>query len=216
MGLVLAAGAIAVAGCAQGEKTETPPPPTVTVAMPVTRDHLTDYYEFYGQTEAVNEVEVRARVTGYITEVGFIDGEVVEEGKLLFQIDPEPYQAALDRAKGEQERLHALLKKAEIDVARAERLRPSGAVSQDEYEQDVAQMKVDEASIHAADAAVREAELNLKFTRVTAPITGRVSRARVRRGQPGPVGAGRRGRAHHGRLGQPDLRLLPHRRGGRS
>ena len=189
IGSVLPALAICVAGCGQGEVAETPKPPVVVVAKPVA-DKVTDYYEFFGETAAVNEVEVRARVTGYITKVDFADGEVVDEGKLLFQIDPEPYQAVLDRAKGELERLQALLKKAETDVARADRLRPSGAVSQDEYEQDVAQVKVDEAGIHAAKAAAREAELDLKFTHITAPITGRVSRARIREGNLVQVGQG--------------------------
>jgi RND family efflux transporter MFP subunit len=179
--MLLAASAILAAGCSKTEVAEARKPPQVIVAKPVSRP-ITDYYEFFGETAAVNEVEVRARVTGYIKTVNFVDGEIVDAGKLLFQIDPDPYQALLDRAKAELERLQAMLKKAETDVARAERLRPSGAVSQDEYEQDIAQLKIDQAWIHAAEAAVREAELNMKFTRVTAPIAGRVSRARIREG----------------------------------
>ncbi len=165
----------------------TAPPPEVVVAKPVTRE-ITDYFEFPGQTAAVGEVEVRARVTGYLVKVNFEDGQNVKKGDLLYVIDPRPYQAALDRARGELARLYALLDKAKADVARSERLRPSGAISQDEYEQHKATMKVYEASIQTAKAAVRNAELNLGFTRITSPIDGRVSRTRITEGnlvQPG-------------------------------
>jgi RND family efflux transporter MFP subunit len=189
IGVLLAAGAMALAGCTAGAKSDPPSPPVVIVAKPVTRQ-VTDYFEFFGETAAVNEVELRSRVTGYIKKVAFEDGQEVKAGDLLFQIDPDPYQAALDRAKGESERLAALLKKAQTDLARSERLRPSGAISQDEYEQHAANLKVHEASIHSAAAAVREADLNLKFTRVTAPINGRVSRARIKEGNLVQAGQG--------------------------
>ena len=100
-------------------------------------------------------MEIRARVTGYIVKVNFEDGQNVKKGELLFEIDPRPYQAVLDRAQGELARLEAVLEKAKADLARSERLRPSGAVSQDEYEQHVAQLKIAKASIASAKAAVR-------------------------------------------------------------
>jgi multidrug efflux system membrane fusion protein len=168
------------AGCAK-QAPPPPPPPEVTVARPVVRE-VTDYFEFPGKTEAVDRVEVRARVTGYLDKVNFVDGQNVKKGDLLYEIDPRPYQAALDRAKGELARLLALADKAKADVARSERLRPSGAISQDEYELRVANLAVTQASIQSAQAAIREAELNLGYTKIRSQIDGRVSRTRVTAG----------------------------------
>lgn len=188
--MVLIAVAWSLAGCTNSAPPpEQAPPPAVTVANPLSRE-VTDYYEFPGQTAAVGEVEVRARVTGYIVKVNFEDGEEVKKGDLLFEIDPRPYQAALDRAKGDLMRLQATLAKAQADLARSERLRPSGAVSQDEYEQHAAQVAIAEASIQSAEAAIREAELNLEFTRVVSPIDGRASRRLVTEGNLVQTGSG--------------------------
>ncbi len=188
VGILLAIGVIVMEGCSKRIPIlVAPPPPEVTVSNPVLRE-ITDYYEFPGQTAAIGEVEVRARVTGYIVKVNFEDGQEVKKGDLLFEIDPRPYQAALDRAQGELTRLHAVLDKAKADLARSDRLRPSGAISEDEYEQHVAQLAIAKASIQTAEAAVRDAELNLEFTKIVSPIDGRVSRARITEGnlvQPG-------------------------------
>jgi RND family efflux transporter MFP subunit len=153
----------------------------VTVAKPK-QQLIVDHVEFPGQTAAVGEVEVRARVTGYIVKICFEDGQEVKQGDVLFEIDPRPYKLALDRATGELAHLRALAEKAKTDLSRAERLRPSGAVSEDEYEQAVANLKVRQASIQTAEAELHEAELNLEFTRVVSPIDGRVSRRRVTEG----------------------------------
>jgi RND family efflux transporter MFP subunit len=175
-------------GCTQ--RVSDPPKqqtPEVTVSKPVSRE-VTDYFEFPGQTEAVGEVEVRARVTGYLVKVNFVDGQNVKEGDLLYEIDPRPYQAALDKAEGERVRLLALADKAKADLARSKRLLPSGAVSQDVYEQHVANLAVHKALIQAAEAAIRNAQLNVEFTKITSPINGRVSRTRITKGnlvQPG-------------------------------
>jgi RND family efflux transporter MFP subunit len=178
----LAIGLLGYAGCGGKTPAATKPPiPEVTVAKPEARE-IVDYVEFPGQTAAVGEVEVRARVSGYIVKIHFTDGQEVRKGDVLFEIDPRPYEHALNRAKGELARLRALLEKAKADVARAERLRPSGAVSQDEYEEKVATSKVHEASIQAAEAAVAEAELKLEFTRVVSPIDGRANRRQVTEG----------------------------------
>ena len=96
---LLFGGIVMIAGCAKQEPPPPPPPPEVTVSKPVVRE-VTDYFEFPGQTEAVGEVEIRARVTGYLDKVNFVDGQNVKKGDLLYEIDPRPYQAALDRAKG--------------------------------------------------------------------------------------------------------------------
>ena len=188
IGVYIALVLMSFAGCGKSAPAPTaPPPPEVTVSNPVVRE-VTDYFEFPGQTSAVGEVEVRARVTGYIVKVNFEDGQEVKKGDLLFEIDPRPYQAALDRDQGELNRLKAVLDKAEADLARSNRLRPSGAISEDEYEQHVAQLAIAKASIQTAEAAVRDAKLNLEFTKIVSPIDGRVSRARITEGnlvQPG-------------------------------
>jgi RND family efflux transporter MFP subunit len=192
VGVILLVGLAFAAGCGQRSQGAAPSaagaaPEVVVVSQPVTRV-VTDYFEFPGQTAAVGDVEIRARVTGYLVKVNFEDGQNVKKGDLLYEIDPRPYEAALDKAKGELVRLYALLEKAKADVARSERLRPSGAISQDDYEQRKATMKVHEASIQTAKAAVRDAQLNLEYTKITAPIDGRVSRTRITEGnlvQPG-------------------------------
>lgn len=188
VGMLLVAGAVCWAGCVKAPAAPVkPPPPEVTVSKPVVRE-VTDYFEFPGRTEAVGEVEVRARVTGYLVKVYFEDGQPVKKGDPLFEIDPRPYQAALDKASGELARLQAMLDKTKADLSRGDRLRPSGAISEDEYEELVAQRAITQASLQSVKAAVRDAELNLEFTRIVSPIDGRVSNARVKVGnlvQPG-------------------------------
>ncbi len=158
-----------------------PQVPAVTVAKPEQR-LIVDYVEFPGQADAVGEVEVRARVAGYIVKINFEDGQQVKQGDVLFEIDPRPYQLALNRATGVLAHSRAMLEKAEADLKRAERLRPSGAASEDEYENAVAELKVRQAAIQTAEASLDEAELDLEFTRVISPIDGRVSRRRVTEG----------------------------------
>ncbi len=160
-----------------------PPPqvPAVTVAKPEQR-LIVDYVEFPGQADAVGEVEIRARVTGYIVKIHFEDGQEVKQGDVLFEIDPRPYQLVLDRATGELAHARALAERAKTNLSRAERLRPSGAVSEDLYEQAVAELKVQQAAIQKAEAVLDEAELNLEFTRVVSPIDGRVSGRQVTEG----------------------------------
>ena len=119
-GVVLAIAMICFAGCWKSAPAPIdPPPPEVTVSNPVVRE-VTDYFEFPGQTCAVGEVEIRARVTGYIVKVNFEDGQEVKKGDLLFEIDPRPYQAALDRAQGELTRLKAVLVKGPRPTWRAQ------------------------------------------------------------------------------------------------
>jgi len=183
---------LAVAGCENDKPAAglpAAPEVSVTVARPEVRE-ITDYFEFPGQTEAVSEVEVRAQVSGYLVKIPFRDGQDVKAGDLLFEIDPEPYQAALDKAQGDLDRLRALLAKAQKDVERSERLLPTGAISEEEHEQHLADLDVHKASIRSAQAAVRDAELKLKFTRVLAPIDGQVSRRRVTEGNLVQAGSG--------------------------
>jgi RND family efflux transporter MFP subunit len=189
LGLFLLVGTSCLTGCNFGAAAPVAkmPVPVVVVRTP-DKDKVTDYFEFPGQLAAVGDVQIRARVTGYLTKVYFEDGQNVKKGEPLYEMDPRPYEAALKQAQGELARLGALLQKAQANMARSERLRPSGAISEDEYEQHKANLAGFKASIKASEAAMREAELNLEFTRITSPIEGRVSRTRITEGnliQPG-------------------------------
>ena len=170
-----------ISGCNQAQKGQTAPPAVVTVAHPTTKE-IMEYFEFPGQIAPVKEVDIRARVTGYLTKIHFVDGEEVDAGELLYEIDPRPYEAALQRAEGELARLKAISAKAKTDLTRAERLLPSGAVSQDEYESRSSALAGAEASVVSAEAAVQDARLNLEFTKIHAPVTGRMSRTRITEG----------------------------------
>jgi RND family efflux transporter MFP subunit len=137
----------------------------------------------------VQDVEVRARVTGYITKVGFTAGAVVNPGDLLFEIDPREYQAAVLRAEGEAERLKAELARAESEVARNQALRPTGAASQRDLERAIANRDAAEGELKAKAAQVDLAKLDLEFAHVTSPIAGRTSKAEITEGNLVVVGA---------------------------
>ncbi len=167
-----------VAGC----KKEAPPqqqgPLPVNVITAVEKQ-VTEWDEFTGRTEAVESVEIRPRVTGYITEMHFKAGAIVNQGDLLFVIDPRPYQADLDRATANVEQSQAQLKLALIDFERAKDLRQKKVTSPEEFDQKAAAHQQAEASVRSAQAAKDSAQLNLEFTKIKSPITGRVSNERV-------------------------------------
>lgn len=158
-----------------------PPPPEVPVAEVVVRK-VARSSEFTGHTAAVESVEVRPRVGGYIQSVSVPEGGLVTEGQLLFQIDPRPFQAALDQAKAQLAQAEARLAQAEADFARAEQLIDKGITSRERYEDAVATRRERQAQVQAAKAAITTAELDLSYTRVTAPIAGRVDRMLVTQG----------------------------------
>jgi RND family efflux transporter MFP subunit len=158
------------------------------VSQPIERA-VSDWLEFTGRIEAVESVDVRARVSGYITKVDFDAGTLVKEGDLLFEIDPREYQTAVTRAEGEIARLRALLARAGAEVARTQKLRPSGAVSEREVDVATGSKGATEGELVTAQAQLEKAKLDLQFTRVTAPITGRASRAEVTAGNLVVVGA---------------------------
>jgi multidrug efflux system membrane fusion protein len=174
---LLAAGGI---GCG-GTEVVTPPPPEVSISQPI-EEPVQDKLEFIGRTRAVESVEVRARVTGYITKVAFAEGALVNAGDLLFEIDPREYQAAVLRAEGQVARLRAQVARTDAEVARNQALRPSGAASARELERSVADKGAVEGELKTATAQLDLARLDLEFTRVTAPIAGRVSRAEITQG----------------------------------
>lgn len=155
-----------------------PPPPAVTVAEVPERD-ITDWDEFTGRLEAVDAVEIRPRVSGSIQRVGFDEGNSVKKGQLLFEIDPRPYQAELARANAELERARTGATLAASEVTRARKLVDVQAISREEYDTRTAAQSQEDASVRAAEAAVATARLDLDWTRVRSPISGRVSRAEV-------------------------------------
>jgi RND family efflux transporter MFP subunit len=182
-----------VAGCqnksADAGANAAPPPPAVTVSRPMTKD-VVHYAEFSGTTEAVASVTIRARVEGFLDKIHFTEGAMVEKGTLLFSIDDRSYQASLDEAKAELALCQAELRQAQATNTRKENALSDGAVSEVDVIDTRAQLKKAEAGVTAANAAVRSAELNISYTRVEAPISGRISRSMVDVGN--LVGAGER------------------------
>lgn len=171
-----------LAACRQPQAATPPPPlPQVTVSQPVARD-VVEWDEHTGRLEAVDAVEVRARVSGYLQSVHFTDGTIVEKGALLFVIDPRPYQAELDRAKAALEQAMARYERTQKDLARARQLVEVRAISQEELDTRSADRREAEEAVRAARAAVEAARLNVEFTEVRAPIRGRISRQLVTEG----------------------------------
>ena len=171
-----------VSGCANPAAQPGPsPPPRVTVAAAIDRE-ITEWDDFTGRLEAVDSVEIRPRVSGYVAAVGFTEGAIVRRGDVLFQIDPRPFAAEVDRLRAELTRARATVHRAASELQRAERLRSENAMAQEELDRRASFAEESAAQVTAMEAAVRAVELNLEFTRVTSPITGRVSRAFVTEG----------------------------------
>jgi multidrug efflux system membrane fusion protein len=192
---MLAIGLAALAslnvGCSSPaqSKAHAPAPAEVSVAEVICKQ-IGDSDEFTGRLEAVNAVEVRPRVSGYLQSVHFKEGAIVRHGDLLFQIDPRPFQAEADRLKGDLSQAKAQRSRAQSDFERAERLHNNDGMSAEEYDRRAAVRNEAEARIASTEAALRGAQLNLDFTRVTAPITGRVGRAEITEGNLVESGAG--------------------------
>jgi multidrug efflux system membrane fusion protein len=183
---------VSVLGAGCGTEPPPPPPaPAVTVADVTGRD-ITEWDEFTGRFEAVDAVEIRPRVSGYLRRVLFAEGKEVRKGEVLFEIDPRPYEADLAGAEAELERARSGAALAAREVERAQRLVTVQAISREEYDARVSAAAQGGSSVRAAEAAVAMARLNLEWTRVRAPISGRVSNAMVTEGnlvQAGPPGA---------------------------
>jgi membrane fusion protein, multidrug efflux system len=155
-----------------------PPPPPVTTALPLAK-RITTWDEYSGRFEAVESVEVRARVSGFIDKVLFKDGQLVKVGDPLFTIDPRPFEIALDTAKAEAQRAKAQVALGESEVNRARPLVKSGVVTERDFDQRSANLNVARAQLKAAESAIESAELNLEWSRVKAPISGRISDRKV-------------------------------------
>jgi membrane fusion protein, multidrug efflux system len=170
---------VPIAGCEDAKPKLAPTkPPVVLVSLPVL-DEISDYEDFTGRTEAVFTVEVRARVTGYLDKVRFEDGTEVNEGDQLFEIDPRPYQAELDRSEATVVGGEAHLTRLEADFRRATNLFNRGAISREEFDRFAGDHAEAVAAVGIARANRDLAKLNLAFTKVTAPISGRLSRRLV-------------------------------------
>jgi RND family efflux transporter MFP subunit len=180
VGVVIAALALAACddGAGEGQARAALSPPPVTVANPLVMP-VTEWYEFTGRFEATESVEVRARVSGYLAEVAFEDGEIVEQGQVLFVIDRRPYQAALEQLQAQVTSAGARVDLADAELERAEQLVNNENISRSTYDQRMQQKRVAEAAQAMAEAALREAQLDVEFTDVRAPITGRISDRRV-------------------------------------
>lgn len=174
--LALACLVLLLAGCHETAEEKVDDAPMVRVTPPVQRD-VTDYVFFTGRTEAVSTIEIRARVTGYLTSVDFVSGGEVKAKQRLFKIDPRPYQAALDQANGQIKLNEAQLKLAQADYARAlEIAKTPGAISQQDVDTYAAKEAEAEAALEAAKANAESAALNVEFTDVITEIDGIVGR----------------------------------------
>ena len=155
-----------------------PPPPSVTVSAPLARK-LATWTGFTGQFSAVDRVELRAQVSGYLTEIHFKDGQIVKKGDLLFVIDPRPYEIALQQAKAQVQTAQSSLDLSGKQLSRTAELKRSDFASGETLDQRTQAQQGAVASLDLAKAAVRSAELNLEFTRITAPLAGKISAHRV-------------------------------------
>lgn len=184
--------AVTLAACSKApEQAGAPPPPAVTVATPTVRT-VTDWDEFVGRFEAIQQVQIRARVGGFVDSIDFKDGAFVKRGDLLYVIDPRPYTATLLQAQGQLADAKAKVDLAERELARAVELVRTNAVSEAAVDQRRQQSQAAQASVLQAEGALKRAELDVNFTNVTAPIAGRISRHLVSVGnlvQGGEAGA---------------------------
>jgi RND family efflux transporter MFP subunit len=175
------AGAVLLVLCALGGGARGQsgvPIPAVAVANPLAK-HIVQWDEYTGRFEAVQRVEIRPRVSGYIEQVNFTDGAIVHQGDVLFTIDPRPYQIAVDQARADVLRAQAEVQRSSTDYARAEELVKSATATVRDRDQRRANFDTARAQEMSAEAALRNAELNLEWTKVTAPLTGRISDRKV-------------------------------------
>jgi RND family efflux transporter MFP subunit len=175
------ASGLALAGCdgdAPRAAPAAPPPPQVTVARPVAK-MVTEQDEYVGRFVAVDSVEIRARVSGHLEKVHFTDGQFVKNGDLLFTLDRRPFQVELEQAKANLAQAKANLSYAVTDLARGKDLVGRNVISQQTFDQRTQAKAVAEANVAAQEAAVKQAALNLDYTELRAPVSGRIGDRRV-------------------------------------
>ncbi len=173
--------AVLIAACSSEAAPAAPPPPEVSVAA-IAAEPVRQWDAFTGRVSAVETVELRPRVSGYVQRVAYEEGQEVKKGDLLFVIDPRPYRAALDQAQAQLERARAEARLAQTQDKRAQSLVEAKAISREEFETRRSATAQGNAAVRAAEAAVAAARLDLQFTEVRAPIDGRAGRAAVTEG----------------------------------
>jgi RND family efflux transporter MFP subunit len=182
LGILPAIGVMAVLALGIGTPNvsfaQTAAAPAVTVSAPLQKE-ITEWDEFTGQFAAVDYVEIRARVSGYLTEIHFEDGQIVHQGDLLFVIDPRPYEATLASMQAQLGQAQAQVDLATRQLGRSAELLKQGYEPQSNTDQRISDLKVATAAVEAAKAGIRSAQLNVEFTHITAPLTGRISSHRV-------------------------------------
>jgi membrane fusion protein, multidrug efflux system len=177
--LIIGALILWLAGCNnQQPAAQGPPPAEVTVSKPAQKE-VVNWNEFTGRTRAVKLVTVTPRVSGYIVDIPFKEGDIVHKGDLLFQIDPRPYQDAYEQAVGQLQQAQANQQLQDATFARQQRLRETGVIAKEDYDTALSNKNQATAQVVSAQAARNSAQLNLEFTHVTSPIDGRVSRQLV-------------------------------------
>jgi RND family efflux transporter MFP subunit len=171
--------ALALFACGEAPQQQAaPPPPAVTVAKPVQRT-IVDQDEYVGRFVAVESVEIRSRVSGYLDKIHFKDGEIVKQGDLLFTIDRRPFQNTLDQARANLAQAKASLAFTESDLQRAQSLVRERTITEQLFDQRTQANRTAQAQVAAQEAAVKQAELDVQFTELRAPITGRIGDRRV-------------------------------------
>ncbi len=185
--LAVLAGTFLLAGCDQGapqaqaQQKAPPPPPAVSVSKPI-QQHVIDWDEYTGRFDAVEFVEIRARVSGYLTEIAFKDGQEVKKGDKLFTIDPRPFERALEQAEAELFAARTKVENANLDVDRGRPLIEKKVISDKVFDDRMNILREAQAAVRVAEAKVKSAELDLSFTTISSPITGRMSRTLVTAG----------------------------------
>jgi RND family efflux transporter MFP subunit len=170
---------LVTAGCGDNrQQAAAPPPPEVTVAKPVRRT-IVDQDEYVGRFVAIDAVEVRARVSGYLEKVHFEDGQIVKQGDLLFTIDARPFNNVVEQSRGALAQARANLAFTDSDLRRGQQLVRDKTITEQTFDQRTQAARSAEAAVSSAEAALRQAELDLQFTQLRAPVTGRIGDRRV-------------------------------------
>jgi multidrug efflux system membrane fusion protein len=188
--LAVGGGIAALAVQSDAQATAAPPPPSPVAVAAVVSQQITDWQGYSGRLEAVDRVEIRPLVSGTLTEVHFRDGALVKKGDPLFTIDPRPYAAALEHARAQLAAAEARVAYTASELARGKRLIADNAIARRDYEEKQNAAREADANRLAARAAVESARLELEYTRITAPVAGKVSRAEVTVGNVVAAGPG--------------------------
>jgi RND family efflux transporter MFP subunit len=176
---LIALSCVLAAGCSREQQAPAPPPPPLVKVAPAQRCEITQYFRYNGNVRAIQEVEVRARVRGFIEKIAFEPSSDVEQGDLLFVIEQAPFQAAVDRARGVLEQAKARHKLADVTFQRIAKAYEQSAASEDEYSTAKAELEQRHGEVLEAEALLADAEIQLSYTEVRAPLTGRVDEAHV-------------------------------------